>query len=201
MDAPLDNPKPDFITLIDNYMGKTLNSPNDAVYNNKGDLYFTDPPYGLPMQGNDPAKELEFQGVYKLDEQRKLTLLTKELSRPNGLAFSPDEKKLYVSNSDPEHAVWMVYDVTEKGEIENGKVFYDATEYIKKYSGLPDGLKVHPNGNIFATGPGGLWVFSPQGDSLGMIETPKAISNCAFNDDHSYLYITGADYLSRIRLK
>ena len=128
MDAPLDAPQPEYVTLVDNYQGKRLNSPNDATYHSNGDLYFTDPPYGLPKNMDDPAKELDFQGVYRFSADSTLTLLTKELSRPNGIAFSPDEKTLYVANSDPERAIWMAYDVTAEGNIENGRVFYDATE-------------------------------------------------------------------------
>lgn len=201
MNAPLSSPKADFTTLAGNYNGKKLNSPNDAVYDKQGNLYFTDPPYGLEKNDKDPLKELDFQGVYKVDKTGKITLLTKELSRPNGIAFSPDFKKLYVANSDPQKAIWMVYDVDENGLLKNGKLFFDATDKTKTLKGLPDGLKVHRNGWIFATGPGGVLVFTPEGEHLGTIFTGEATSNCAFNADYSELYMTADDYLVRVKLK
>ena len=200
MNAPLDNPQPKFITLVDRYEGKRLNSPNDATYHSSGDLYFTDPPYGLPQNVDDPAKELEFQGVYRLSADSTLTLLTQELSRPNGIAFSPDEKTLYVANSDPERAIWMAYDVSAEGTIENERVFYDATALVGQEKGLPDGLKTDLQGNLFATGPGGVWIFSPEGTVLGKIKTGQATANCAFNEDYSVLYITADMYLLRVAL-
>ena len=153
MDACLSTPQPKFIILSDNFTGKRLNSPNDAVYNSKGELFFTDPPYGLEQNVDDPAKELDFQGVYKVTVEGETVLLTDELSRPNGIAFSPDEKHLYVANSDPAFAVWMVYDVTPESTLENGRVLCDATDRIGKEKGAPDGLKVDDRGNLFATGP------------------------------------------------
>jgi gluconolactonase len=201
MNAPLSKPKADFKTLVDNFEGKKLNSPNDAVFGNKGNLYFTDPPYGLEFNIDDPAKELDFQGVFKVDKTGKVTLLTKELSRPNGIAFSPDYKKLYVANSDPKKAIWMVYDLDEKGMLQNDKLFFDATDLTKTLKGLPDGMKVHKNGWIFATGPGGVLIFTPQGEHLGTIMTNEATANCAFNTDYSELFITADDYLLRVKLK
>jgi len=201
MESELSNPKPDFKTLADKYKGKRFNSPNDAVYHKNGDLYFTDPPYGLERNINDPAKELDYQGVYRLDKNGKVTLLTKELSRPNGIAFSPDYKKLYVANSDPEKAIWMVYDVAEDGLIQNGKVFFDVTDKVGKLKGLPDGMKVHSNGWIFSTGPGGVLIFTPEGKHLGTIMTGEATANCSFNTDHSVLFMTADDYLLSIKLK
>jgi gluconolactonase len=201
MNAKLSNPKAEFETIAGNYNGKKLNSPNDAVYDKKGNLYFTDPPYGLEFNMDDSAKELDFQGVYKVDNTGKITLLTKELSRPNGIAFSPDFKKLYVGNSDPDKAIWMVYDVDEKGQFKNGKVFFDATSKTKTLKGLPDGMKVHKNGWIFATGPGGVLIFTPEGEHLGTIITGEATANCAFNEDYSALFITADDYLLKVILK
>ncbi len=125
-------------------------------------------------------------------------MLTKELSRPNGIAFSPDYKKLYVANSDPEKAIWMVYDVDENGLLKNGKVFFDATDKTTTLKGLPDGMKVHKNGWIFACGPGGVLVFTPEGEHLGTIMTNEATANCAFNSDYSELFITADDYLLRV---
>lgn len=201
MEAPLDQPKPQFVTLADKYEGKRLNSPNDAVYKRNGDLYFTDPPYGLEKNSDDPAKELPFQGVYRLAKDGKLHLLTKELSRPNGLAFSPDEKTLYVANSDPERAIWMAYDVQPDGNIGNGRVFYDATPLTGKEKGLPDGLKVTKEGMLLATGPGGVLVFTKDGKHLGTIKTGEATANCALSTDESTLYITAHMYLMRVKLK
>ncbi len=201
MDAPLSNPKAKFTTLSDGYNGKKLNSPNDAAIHKNGDIYFTDPPYGLEYNMDDPARELDFQGVYKIDKNGNMVLLTKELSRPNGIAFSPDYSKLYVANSDPQKAIWMQYEVTGDGLLKNGKVFFDATDKTADLKGLPDGMKVHKNGWLFATGPGGVLVFNPQGKHLGTIFTGEATANCAFNDDYSVLYITADDYLLRIRLK
>lgn len=199
MNASLDHPKPDFTTLADSYHGKRLNSPNDAVYDREGNLYFTDPPYGLA--GHEAEQELSFQGVYRLSTDGKLTLLTDELSRPNGIAFSPDEKTLYVANSDPEHAVWMAYDVKPDGTIGNGRIFHDATEFVKQAPGLPDGMKVDDDGNLYASGPGGVWIFSADGEHLGTIHTGQATANCAFNKDKSVLYLTADMYLMRVVLK
>lgn len=199
LDASLDQPEPRYITLAGRYQGQRINSPNDAVYHSSGDLYFTDPPYGLEKNVDDPARELDFQGVYRLSRDGRLTLLTKELSRPNGIAFSPDEKTLYVSNSG-RPLVWMAYDVQPDGSIANSRVFYDATEWAGKRPGSCDGLKVDQDGNLFATGPGGVWVLAPDGTYLGTILTGQATSNCAFGDDGSTLYITADMYLLRIRL-
>ena len=201
MNANLKNPKPDFIALCDNYKDKKLNSPNDAVFHKNGDLYFTDPPYGLEQLMEDPSKELDFQGVYKTDKSGNTVLLTKALSRPNGIAFSPDYKKLYVANSDPENAIWMVYDANKKGLLENGKVLFDVTDQNTAVNGNPDGMKVHKNGWIFACGPKGVWVFTPEGKHLGTIVTGEKTANCAFNEDYSELFLTADHYLLRVKLK
>ncbi|HEV8147257.1 MAG TPA: SMP-30/gluconolactonase/LRE family protein [Bryobacteraceae bacterium] len=187
-------------TLVDNYQGKRLNSPNDLVFKSNGDLYFTDPPYGLPKQ-DDPSRELDFCGVYRLAKNGAVTLLTKEMSRPNGLAFSPDEKTLYVANSDPERAVWMAFPVNADGTLGTGKVFADATAMVKDHPGLPDGMKVDRAGNLFATGPGGVHIFAPDGKRLGRIETGQRTSNCAWGNDGSTLYMTADSYVCRIRTK
>ena len=200
MAASLNNPKPEYVTLADMFEGNRLNSPNDACYHSNGDLYFTDPPYGLEGNVNDPAKEIEFQGVYKLSANGQVSLLTDKLSRPNGIAFSPDEKKLYVANSDPEKALWMVYDVLTDGNIGEGQVFFDATDKAGKEKGLPDGLKVNKKGYLFATGPGGVWVFSPEGKHLGTIKTTQATANCAFDAEEKTLYITADMFLLRLNL-
>lgn len=186
-------------TLVDNYQGKRLNSPNDVVFHSNGDMYFTDPPYGLPKKADDPSRELDFCGVYKLGKDGKLVLLTKELSRPNGLAFSPDEKTLYVANSDPDRAIWMSYPVKADGTLGAGKVFADVTSMTKGMKGLPDGMKVDRAGNVFGTGPGGIHIFSPQGKPLGRIETGEATANCTWGDDGSTLFITADMYLCRLK--
>lgn len=201
MDAPLESPEPKFITIADNYQGKKLNSPNDLIQRSNGDIYFTDPAYGLEQKMDDPAKELSFQGVYKVSPQGELTLLTKDLTRPNGLAFSPDESTLYVANSDADHAVWMAYEVTADGSIQNGRIFYDVTDLTKSETGLPDGMKVDRQGVVFATGPGGIWIFSPEGKVLGKIHTGQATANCAFGFEGKWLYITADMLLLRIPLK
>ncbi|HLE25930.1 MAG TPA: SMP-30/gluconolactonase/LRE family protein [Thermodesulfobacteriota bacterium] len=187
-------------TLADRYEGKRLNSPNDAVYKSNGDLYFTDPPFGLPETFNDPAKELPFQGVYRLSSDDKLTLLTKDIKAPNGIAFSPDEKILYVTDVDPKRSAWLAFDVKDDGTITNGRVFYDAMPFTKRMKGAPDGFKVDINGNLFAAGPGGVYVFSPDGTHLGTIVTGVPTSNVGWGNDGSVLYITASDSIYRIKL-
>lgn len=186
-------------TLADNYMGKRLNSPNDLTFKSNGDLYFTDPPYGLPNNFADTRRELDYCGVYRLSTDGKLTLLTRELTRPNGIAFSPDEKTLYVANSDPARAIWMAYPVKDDGTLGAGRVFYDVTSNVGKMPGLPDGMKVDEKGNLFASGPGGIYVFSAAGTLLGRIETGEASANCAWGNDGSVLYICADMYLCRIQ--
>lgn len=201
MDAPLTAPAPAFTTLADRYQGRRLSSPNDAVFDRSGALYFTDPPYGLPEGPGDPTQETRFNGVYRLAGGGELTLLTADLSRPNGIALSPDERTLYVANSHPERAIWMAYDLSPSGAIANGRVFFDATRLVADRPGLPDGLKVDAAGNLFATGPGGVLVFSPDGRHLGTIRTPQATANCAFDADGSTLYMTSHTRLLRLRLR
>ena len=162
MDAPLTAPQPKFVTLADKYDGKRFNSPNDCAVHSSGALYFTDPPYGLDGYTDDPAKqipgkELDFQGVYRISPDGQVTLLTKELERPNGIALSPDEKTLYVANSHPPRPIWMAYPVKDDGTLGEGRVFFDATKLVAAgLKGMPDGMKVDKNGNIFAGGPGGI---------------------------------------------
>ncbi|MBI3836897.1 MAG: SMP-30/gluconolactonase/LRE family protein [Planctomycetia bacterium] len=188
-------------TLVDSYQGKRLNSPNDAVYKSNGDLYFTDPPYGLPKNFDDPRRELDFCGVYRLAKDGQVTLLTKDMTRPNGIAFSPDEKTLYVAQSDPAAAVWMAFDVKSDGTLGKGRVFFDSTSWAKAgKKGLPDGMDIDQAGNLFATGPGGVHVFAPDGTHLGSFETGEATANVAWGDDGSVLYITADMYLVRIKL-
>lgn len=194
----------EFITLADKYQGKRLNSPNDLAMKGNGDIYFTDPPYGLPKGAEDPAKELDFQGVYRISwkGEVEVTLLTRELSRPNGIAFSPDERTLYVANSDPSRAIVMAYPVKDDGTLGTGKIFFDATAAVKaKKPGLPDGLKVSRDGTVWATGPGGVLVYSPDGKHLGTLATGVPTANVAFGDDGSTLFITADKNLARVRTK
>ena len=187
--------------LAAHYEGGRLNSPNDLVYHSSGALYFTDPPYGLAGQDADPAREQPVNGVYRLAPDGALTLLVGDLARPNGIAFSPDERTLYVANSDPAHAVWMAYPVREDGTVGEGRVLFDATAWVgDENPGLPDGLAVDAEGHLFATGPGGVLVLTPDGRHLGTIRTGKATANCAFGDDGRSLYMTAHDTLLRILL-
>jgi gluconolactonase len=191
-----------FVTLADRYQGKRLNSPNDLVIKSNGDIYFTDPPYGLPKGAEDPAKELEFQGVYRLSPRGELTLLTRDLSRPNGLAFSPDERTLYVANSDPGKAIVMAYAVKDDGTLGAGRIFFDATKAAQqKKPGLPDGMKVSRDGTVWATAPGGVLVYTSTGKHLGTLVTGVPTANLAFGDDGSTLYITADKNLARLRTK
>ncbi len=181
-------------TLTDNYKGKKLNSPNDIIQKSNGDYYFTDPPYGLPGQ-----KSTEVLGVYRLAKNGAVTLLIENLT-PNGLAFSPDEKILYVNQSLPDKAYIYAYDVKDDGTLVNGRLFFDATPMVKQgLPGLPDGLKVDKKGFIFSTGPGGVLVLSPQGKLLGRIDTLQPTANCAWGNNGSVLYITANNLLCRIQ--
>ena len=185
-------------TLADRYDGHRLNSPNDLAFKSNGDLYFTDPAYGLPKTFDDPRRELPFCGVYRLSKDGKVTLLTKALQAPNGIAFSPDEKRLYVSDS--AQGLWMVYEVEPDGTLDGGRVFFDAKPWTKTRKGAPDGLKVDRQGNLFASGPEGVYVFAADGTHLGTIETGVPTANCAWGDDGSTLYITANTAVYRIRL-
>ena len=183
-------------TLVDNFEGKRLNAPNDLVYRSDGTLFFTDPPYGLPRQDDDPDKDLPFNGVFKL-VNGKAELLIKDLTRPNGIAFSPDERTLYVSNSDEKRRIWMRYDIAPSGTVSNARVFFDTTDH--KDPGLPDGMKIDVRGNVWATGPSAVFVFSPEGKHLGTIKPPEDPANCGWGDDGRTLYITAETGLYRIK--
>ena len=197
--------------LADSYEGKKLNSPNDLVYKSDGSLYFTDPPYGLRKQSDDdPDKQLQINGVYRIPNaadqkpgappaRDQLQLLIKDLPRPNGIAFSPDEKYLYVDNTQPKKQ-WMRYRVKEDGTLTDAKVFYDVTSDTRE--GSPDGLKVDQVGNLYSSGPGGIWIFSPEGKALGTILMPERTSNVAWGGaDRKTLYITASSSIYRITLK
>jgi gluconolactonase len=185
--------------LADRYDGMRLNSPNDLVYRSDGSLYFTDPPFGLPKVFSDPGKETPWSGVYLVRDGR-VTLLTKELSGPNGLAFSPDEKTLYVDNWDPKRKVIMRYDVQPDGTLANGRVFFDITRTVPGDDAW-DGLKVDQEGNLYAAGPEGIYILTPEGKHIGTITPPEHVANFAWgDDDYRTLYITASSGLYRIRL-
>ena len=187
------------VTLVNSFDGNLLNSPNDLVYDSKGNLYFTDPPYGLLEGDNDKLKEIEFNGVYKVSPNGDIEVLVKNLTRPNGINISNDEKILYVANSDKNNPVIMQYDLSEEG-AKNPSIFFDGRELTKKDIGLFDGLKVHPTGNVFATGPGGVLVIKENGDHIGTIRTEVRTANCAFDENFQYLYMTSDMFLTRIKL-
>ena len=183
--------------VVEQYDGSQLNSPNDAVYGSDGSLYFTDPPYGLEGLEASPMRELDFNGVYRLRPEGELELLVRDQSRPNGIALSPDETTLYVANSDAEHKVWMAYDLDADG-ASNARVFYDVNDQTA--DGATDGMKVDMAGNIFATGPGGVWIFAPDGTHLGTILMPEVTANVGWGDDGRTLYLTASTGLYRIEL-
>src|ERR1700728_2188382 len=196
--------------LAERYQGQRLNSPNDLIYKSDGALYFTDPPYGFRTQSDqDPDKELRVNGVYRIPhaidrapgappDDSKLELLTHDMPRPNGLVFSPDEQYLYVDNSEPQK-VWVRYAVNADGSLSRGrKLFFDATSDTAP--GAPDGMKVDRSGNIYSAGPGGVWIFSPEGKHLGTIRMPEKVSNVAWGDeDGMTLYITASSSVYRVR--
>jgi gluconolactonase len=189
----------EFLPVATSFNNKLFNSPNDLVYNSKKELFFTDPPYGLRNGDNDKLKELQFNGVFRLSNDGELKVLIKNLSRPNGIAISIDEKTLYVANSDSKNPVIMKYKITDEG-VENPEVFFDGSVLSKKDIGLFDGLKVHPSGTIFATGPGGVLLINKEGNHIGTIRTKVRSANCAFDDKFEYLYMTSHQYLTRIRI-
>lgn len=201
MDAPLDQPAPKFIPLADNWEGKKFNSPNDVVFNSKGELFFTDPPYGLEKHMDDPKKEIPFQGVYKVGADGKVQLMVDSLTRPNGIAFLPGEQTVIIANSDPAKPHWYAYDIDANGQFINGRIFHTAAGN-RGERGLPDGLKVDKNGNVFASGPGGIWIISAEGKLLGKFKVPDGpASNCAFSEDEKTLYITNDGRILRLRLR
>ena len=203
LNASLDSPKASYTAITSNYNGKKFNSPNDIIVSSNGTIYFTDPVYGLAKGANDPARELNFEGVFKVDTTGKTTLLIDSISRPNGIALSNDEKILYVASSDDVHSKWYAYDLNDKGNITGGKVLLDATELkakAKVQQGC-DGFKVDKQGNIFSAGPDGVCIISSQGKLIGLIRVyNKRVSNCAFNETKDVLYVTATDMVLKIRL-
>jgi gluconolactonase len=201
MDAPLDKPAADFTPLATVFNGKRFSSPNDVVVSRAGEIFFTDPPYGLETQDDtDPKKEIAWNGVYKVKKDGTVLLLTDSITRPNGIALFPGEQRLLVANSDPAKPNWYVWDI--KGDaLSNGRVFYSAAGYDKSWSGLPDGFKIDKNGTVFATGPGGVYIFNSEGKKLGLVRLENATSNCALSPDEKTLYITNDMYVLRIKMR
>ncbi len=188
-------------TLADNYQGKRFNSPNDVIQKSNGDYYFTDPAYGLAGGEKSNLRESNIMGVYRVSTNGTVTLLIDNLT-PNGIAFSPDEKTLYVGQSDGSKPYIMAYPVKADGTLGAGKIFFDGTEMNKQgLKGAPDGMKVDSKGNVFSTGPGGIVVIAPSGKVLGRIETTQPTANCAWGDDGSTLYITANMFLCRVKTK
>lgn len=184
--------------VVDRYQGKRINSPNDVVFKSDGDMYFTDPPFGLPKSYDDPARELDFCGVYRLSKDGRLTLMTKEALAPNGIAFSPDEKILYVSDS--KRTLWLAFDVKPDGSLSKSRVLFDGAEAGKGKPGVADGLKVDARGNVFGAAPGGLFVIAPDGTLLGRFDFGTATGNCAWGEDGSTLFIASNTAVYRVRL-
>lgn len=200
MDASLDKPAAKFIPIAGKYDGKRFSSPNDAVYNSGGELFFTDPPYGLEKRAEDPKKETAWNGVYKVKKDGSILLLVDSITRPNGIALFPGEKKLLVACSDPDKPNWYIFDV--KGDsLSGGKIFYSAAGYDKSLNGLPDGLKIDKNGNVFASGPGGIWIFNSEGKVLGKLRLKDPVSNCALSADEKTLYITNDMYVLKLKMR
>jgi gluconolactonase len=193
------NPKPDFKTLAGDYNGKKFNSPNDVVFDKQGNFNFTDPPYGLVNQMTDSTKEIPFQGVYKVKPDGTVILLVDSLTRPNGIGLSPDDKTLYVANSDRPKAKWYSFEL-QGDSIVSGKIFF-STDYVEGEKGAPDGLKVSSDGTIFSTGPGGIWIFSPAAQVLGKIKLPESAANCALSTDEKTLYITNDMFLLQVKMR
>lgn len=200
MDAPLDAPKANFSTVAGTYNGKKLNSPNDFFMSKKGDLYFTDPAYGFEGGMRDPKKELPFQGVYKMDKSGKITVLIDTMQAPNGIGILPDGKTLLVANTQGRGRGWYAYDIAANGALENARVFYNPG--TTREPGGCDGFKIDKKGNVFAAGPGGIWIFTKEGKLIGKIKVNNiTAANCALSTDGKTLYITATQYLLRVKMR
>ena len=188
-----------FETIADRFDGKRFSSPNDLCIDRAGNLFFTDPPYGLP---SDTKQETEFNGVYRLGADGKLTVISREMERPNGLAFSPDERTLYVGSTHGPKPIIMAYTLNADGSVLSGRVFFDARDLIArtKRQGGFDGMKIDTHGNLWTTGPGGVLIISPEGKHLGTLLTGQPTANCAFGGaDGKTLFITANHWLLRIK--
>jgi gluconolactonase len=188
-----------FTPLAEHYQGRRFNSPNDLCLSSNGNIYFTDPPYGLEGLNKSPLKELMFNGVYLRRPSGEVVLVSRKLEFPNGIALSPDEKTLYVNQSDSKAATITAFPVLPDGTVGEGRVFFDATSRVAGNKGLPDGLKVDERGNLWTSGPGGILVISSEGKLLGVLNTGEATANCAWGNDGRTLYITADSKLVRIR--
>ncbi len=198
LDADIYEPRAKFNTIADKYEGNKFNSPNDIDIDRDGNIYFTDPPYGMP---DNKTGEIGINGVFRINPENEVSLLIDSLTWPNGIGLSPDEQTLYINQSDPQNPILYSYTINDNGELEEGKILYDFKDLSITEKGLPDGLKVHKSGNIFATGPGGVHIIRPDGKLLATINTVKASANCAFDSDQKYLYTTTTDMLLRVKLK
>jgi gluconolactonase len=200
MDAPLTAPQPKYVTVAGEYNGKRLNSPNDLFLTKGGDLYFTDPAYGFERGTRSPEKDLSFQGVYKMDKSGKLTLLIDSIEAPNGIAIMPDGKTLIVANSDGRKKRWYAYDIASNGSLTDARIFYDAS--AETGMGGCDGFKIDKQGNVFAAGPGGIFIFTKGGKLIGKIKVNGiTAANCALTPDDKTLFITATNYLLRVKLR
>lgn len=200
MDAAFTSPKPSFITVADNYSGKKFNSPNDMAVAKNGDIFFTDPPYGLEKNMADPLKEMPYQGVFKISKDKKVTLLLDSITRPNGIGLFPGNKQLLIANSDKNKPHWYIFDV-EKDGLKNGRIFFNAMPFLQTGKGMPDGLKIDSKGNVFASGPGGIWIFSKTAELLGKIKVSPVASNCSLSGDEKTLFITADDHVVKVKLR
>ncbi len=204
MEGNLTSPVPKYTSLAGRYKGKKFNSPNDLITDRKGNIYFTDPVYGLSGGANDPERELKFEGVYKIDVNGKLSLLIDSISRPNGLALSPAEDILYLASSDKGKPAWYAYHLNKDGDIISGGVLLDAT-LLRKTATIkqgPDGFKIDKFGNIFSAGPDGINIISPEGARIGLIKIPgRSSSNCVFNETKDVLFVTADDIVLKINLQ
>lgn len=200
MDAPLTAPQPKYVTVAGEYNGKRLNSPNDLFLTKSGDLYFTDPAYGFERGTRSAEKDLSFQGVYKMDKSGKLTLLVDSIEAPNGIAIMPDGKTLIVANSDGRKKRWYAYDIASNGSLTNARIFYDAS--AETGMGGCDGFKIDRQGNVFAAGPGGIFIFTKAGKLIGKIKmNGVTAANCALSPDDKTLFITATNYLLRVKMR
>ena len=199
MDAPLTAPTSTFTTVAGQYNGKTLNSPNDLIVTANNEIYFTDPSYGFEKGTNDPKRQLSFQGVYKVDKAGQVQLLVDSIEQPNGIGMMPNGKTLLVSNTDDKKKRWYAYDVDKNG-LKNGRVFYDVSD--AKGVGGCDGFKIDKKGNVFAAGPGGIWIFNKKGKLLGKINSNGLhVANCALTPDGKTLFITASQYVLRLKMR
>jgi gluconolactonase len=200
MNAPINAPQPNFLTVAGEYNGKRINSPNDLFVTAGGDIYFTDPSYGFEKGAQDPKKELPYQGVYKVNKTGQLALLVDSIEQPNGISIFPGGKTMIISNSDDRKKRWYLYDITSNGSLTNGRVFYDVSN--EKGMGVCDGLKIDKAGNVFAAGPGGMWIFTKAGKLIGKIKiNGVTAANCALTPDGKTIFITATNYLLRVKMR